>query len=241
VTVVERWAAYERAVQSVAHEVAFFDRVFSRRFGRKPRALREDFCGSAAVAAAFVDADEERRALGVDHDPGALEAARALNARERVELLEADARTPADFVADVVSAENFSYGVFHERDALLEYLLSAQGALDGEGVVVLDVLGGPRFMKPHADEHEGWRFEQETFDPITRRARFALWLGDERAFTYDWRLWSVPELVDAMREVGLAPEVYWQAEAGARAGIYRRRASAEPREDWVAYVVGALG
>ena len=105
----DRHRCYEEAVQCVESEIDFVDANYKRIRGKRASVLREDFCGSAAVAAAFVDVDAERRALGVDHDPGALEAARALNPRERVELLEADARTPGPFSVDVVCAENFSY------------------------------------------------------------------------------------------------------------------------------------
>ena len=45
---------YEDAVQDTEGDVALVRRVFKKRFGRNPRLLREDFCGTAAMACEWV-------------------------------------------------------------------------------------------------------------------------------------------------------------------------------------------
>jgi len=45
----DKFELYVRSVQSPDVEVAFFDRAFRGRYGRRPQVLREDFCGTAAV------------------------------------------------------------------------------------------------------------------------------------------------------------------------------------------------
>ena len=60
------FALYVESVQSPSEEVSFISRVFRKHYGRRPHALREDFCGSAALCAAWVKSDARRTALGVD-------------------------------------------------------------------------------------------------------------------------------------------------------------------------------
>ena len=63
-----------------------------------------------------------------------------------------------------------------------------------------------------------------------------------RAFVYDWRLWTLPELQELMLEAGFkSTEVYtegWDVGADDTDGIFRRRRYFENQEGWVAYVVG---
>ena len=63
-----------------------------------------------------------------------------------------------------------------------------------------------------------------------------------KAFTYDWRLWTLPEIQELLREAGFAStEVYvdgWDEETEEGDGIYRRRTVLENQAAWVAYVVG---
>jgi hypothetical protein len=64
----------------------------------------------------------------------------------------------------------------------------------------------------------------------------------ERAFTYDWRLWTLPELQEILLEAGFQDaEVYmegWDDEADEADGIFRRRTRFDNMAGWVGYVVG---
>ena len=62
----------------------------------------------------------------------------------------------------------------------------------------------------------------------------------EEAVTYDWRLWTLPEVRELLLEAGFQrADVYWEGEKRGRpSGVYRRRVSADPDPAWVAYVGG---
>jgi hypothetical protein len=64
----------------------------------------------------------------------------------------------------------------------------------------------------------------------------------ERAFTYDWRLWTITELREALAETGFdAAEVYWEGteeKTGEGDGEFTLQESAENTASWIAYVVG---
>ncbi len=67
--------------------------------------------------------------------------------------------------------------------------------------------------------------------PVTRRI--------DRAFTYHWRLWSIPELRDAMRDAGFRGiDVYTRLADAVdhEGGVYVRPAESVDAS-WVVYVV----
>src|SRR5687768_7752647 len=94
-------ALYEESVQSPDEEVAFIRKTFRRHYGREPMRLREDFCGSCALATQWVKSHPRRQAVGVDLDVNVLAWAeenhrRALpaHAQRRLDLHRGDVRTP---------------------------------------------------------------------------------------------------------------------------------------------------
>jgi hypothetical protein len=62
----------------------------------------------------------------------------------------------------------------------------------------------------------------------------------ERAFTYHWRFWTLPELTELLAEAGFSrSHVYWEDEDedGEGTGVYRARKRANNAGAWVAYVI----
>src|SRR5262245_65254126 len=76
-TAASRHLLYELAVQAPARDVAWIRRWFRRAAGRPLRSLREDFCGTAALATEFVRKGHDHRAVGVDASAATLRWARA--------------------------------------------------------------------------------------------------------------------------------------------------------------------
>lgn len=258
----DRLDLYQRAVQQPEEDVRLFDRFFRREYGRRALDLREDFCGTAAVACAWVGSRRERTARAVDLDArvlawGAVHNQLALQerARERLQLIQGDVRDIIGPRVDVVVAQNFSFCVFKTRPELLRYFRASHRALRREGILVLDVLGGSLTQREGRVERRRERggftyvWEQRRFDPITNRAVFAIHFtfgdGSEMrdAFTYDWRLWTIPEIRELLAEAGFGrTSVYWELDASPGrpgGGGWRRRESAPAEGVWLAMVVAA--
>ena len=250
----DRLDLYQRSVQQPEVDVALFDRIYRREFGRRPLVLREDFCGTAAVACAWVRSHPRRTSRGIDLDPevliwGAVNNQRKLAPaeRKRVQLVQGDVRRVVSPPADIVAAQNFSFCIFQTRRELLRYFRAAHRALGRRGLLVLDVLGGFETRQERHEEERRERrgvryvWEQKRFDPIAERAVFAIHFrfddGSELrdAFVYDWRLWSIPELRDALADAGFRKSVvYWEGDDD----VWRPRASAPAEAVWLAAVVG---
>lgn len=260
---------YRLAVQHPAAEAAFLERVYRRYFpGREPTRLREDFAGTAAVAAQWVSIHDDRRALAIDsHAPtvrwAARRAARDLGHRAQdLHLVCADVLDLASPRADVVCALNFSALIYHDRAALLRYLRHARKCLDRRGVFVMDLFGGPGSMRPGVQSRRvvpppgepfgpfTYRWEQRSFDHATARidCRIGFDLPRRRidnAFRYDWRLWSPAELRELAAEAGFDRCDLWcdrfDPVRGVSDGAYRPTRSIPAREDFVACLVGVRG
>jgi hypothetical protein len=258
----DRYVLYQESVQDPEGDVTRMQRMYERHFGSAPSRLREDFCGSALLACAWVRHRKHHQATGVDLDPEPLAWGLEHNLsglsdeqRERIHLVEGNVLEVRGQPADVIAAFNFSYSVFKERRVLRHYFRRARAGLADRGIFVLDVYGGPEAQERRAEtrECEGFDYvwDQDLFDPITHRTRCLIHFEFDdgsrldRAFEYDWRLWMLPELQEMLREAGFdAVEVYWEGtERGTDEpnGVFRVRKHAEDDPAWVAYVVAVKG
>ncbi|MEM7577710.1 MAG: class I SAM-dependent methyltransferase [Planctomycetota bacterium] len=226
-TLDHRLRLYESAVQQPVAEVAFLERVYAHGHGQDawPRTLREDFAGTAAVAAAWCRTDPDREALAVEsHLPTVRWATQHHNDLDTLYLVHGDAAAYHGPRVDLIAALNFSVLIWHTRDALLRYLKHARRCLRDRGVFVMDLFGGPdataqqtqdRPALDDAGQPVTYRWEQRRYDPLTARldCRIHFRWPDGRelrdAFTYDWRLWTVPELLDAMADAGFRKTQVW--------------------------------
>jgi SAM-dependent methyltransferase len=249
---------YQEAVQSPEVDVRLIDRHFRRIVGRPATTFREDFCGTALLACAWVGLGRERRAVAIDLDRPTLRWGERHNlarlpeaARTRIDLVHADVLEVRRPKADIVAALNFSYCVFKTRPQMLAYVRNALRSLNPGGLLVLDVWGGSDTQTAHADRRRvrgmTYVWDQVSFDPVSYHAdcriHFEFPDGRKRrnAFAYDWRLWTLPELRDLLDEAGFADiHVLWEsADAKGRGtGRFRRIERAGPERSWIAYIVG---
>lgn len=254
----DRHKLYQYAVQSPEEDVKFLSRVYKKKRGRMPLHFREDFCGTALLAANWVKRGKQYTAEGFDICPDTIGwgienvYAPLGDAAARVELHVKDVRETSSRRPDVRAAQNFSYFVFKERADLLAYARAACEDLDREGVFVMDIYGGPDSMMEMTEEREieeGFTYvwDQVEYWPATGDYRAHIHFEFEdgtklrRAFSYDWRLWSLTEVRDVLLEAGFAEvESFWEgtAEDGESGnGIYRRSRRGENCEAWVTYLV----
>ena len=257
----DKYKLYLKSVQDPEHEVGFLERAFKGFYGRSPQVLREDFCGTYAVCCQWVKSASGRKAIGVDTDsePLAWGTGHSLSELEpgqqqRVELIQADVRQVTGPKADVLAAQNFSFWVFRRRDELRQYFQAAYSNLRRQGAMVLDMMGGPEVLEEDHEDVTSYRkfdyiWDQHRFDPITHDCLFYIHFrfkdGSElrRAFTYHWRLWTIPEVREVLAEAGFKHSVvYWEdadAKSGEGTGVYRRRKHAGSDPSWIAYIVAA--
>lgn len=252
-TAPDRYDLYEAAAQSPEMEARFLRAVHAG----DPRVLCEDFCGSGAVCRAWVDLHPDHRAVGVDLDPEALGALRARATPHQTERLAIERRDVLDATtkADIVCALNFPVGYWHSRAELLRYLRGAHARLNPGGVFVCDIYGGANaFIVGESDQElRGgvlYTWEQREADPTTGLVENAMHfrMPDGRevrdAFVYRWRLWSIPELRDALADAGFeSTEVHNRlGDAIDDDGNLHVRpivdAGLELDDDFVVYVVG---
>jgi hypothetical protein len=258
----DRYVLYQEAVQDPESDVSRMRRMYERHFDRAPSRLREDFCGTALLACAWVRDRRHHEATGIDLDPDPLAWGRKHNLSRldpeqlrRLRLVEGDVLRVRDRPADLIAAFNFSYSVFKEREELLHYFKRARAGLAPEGIFVLDAYGGPEAQERRAEtrEYKGFDYvwDQDLFDPITHHTQCLIHFEFDdgsrlhRAFEYDWRLWMLPELRDLLIEAGFdTVEVYWEGmerDTEEPNGIFRVRKHAEDDPAWIAYVVAVKG
>ena len=251
------------------HDLNFIERVYRGRRGRTFRDLREDFCATAHLAAHWVLRRPRNRAWGVDLDPRPLAWARRHRlpvlraAARRLTLLRRDVRQVGSPKVDVVAALNFSYWVFKERAELLEYFRAVRRSLRPGGMLVVNAFGGTEAMAELVEKRRvaatnavdgspigpfTYLWQHASFNAIDHHIvchmhfRFPDGTRMRRVFSYDWRLWSLPEIKEAMLEAGFAgAEIYvegWDDKRNVSDGVYRLRRRFENQEGWLAYIVG---
>ncbi len=253
----DRHALYQEAVQCTEADVRFIDRVYRKRYDRAPLTLREDFCGTGLLATEWVKSKAERVAFGVDLDREVLAWGQAHNvdplgeSRGRVLLQRGNVLTPKRPQVDVQVAFNFSWWVFHERSVLLEYFKAARASVRKDGLFMLDIHGGYEATKSLKEKKRRkgfvYQWEQGVFNPIDHRItcyiHFEFKDGSKmrRAFTYDWRWWSVMEARDLLREAGFSStEVYCEGtekESQEGNGAFRHVQRCDNDPSFVAYIV----
>jgi len=253
---------YQESVQSPDVHFGFFDRVYRQRNGVYPSVLKEDFCGTALLAAEWVERRPTNRAIGIDLDAPTLAWGREQNIapltpdeRKRISLRRANVLEVAGPRADLVVALNFSYFIFHTRDELRAYFRAARRSLAPGGLFIGDIFGGWEAQKPITERtrYSGftylWQLDQ--YDPVANFARFHIHFkfhdrgGIRRAFTYNWRLWTIPEIVEILREAGFGHvDVYWEGidnRSGFGNSVFRKTVRAENSPGWIAFFVASNG
>ncbi len=256
----DKYDLYMRSVQSPAADVEYFAQTYKEIRKKPARILREDFCGTFGIACEWVKLNPKNYAIGVDLDPEPLKYGMehhytklSEKEKERIKIVEGNVLTADPGLSDLTVAVNFSYYLFKSRLLLRNYFKRAYKGLKEDGVFMVDSFGGPLCQEPNEEEKvfedEGFSYfwDQDKYDPITNEALFYIHFkrkGEKRrdkVFTYDWRMWSIPEIREIMMEAGFSKTlVYWEGtdKDGEGDGEYTLVETAEDCGAWVAYIVG---
>jgi hypothetical protein len=252
-----RYTLYQHSVQNPESEIEFMVNVYREHFGARPHVLREDFCAAAWLCCEWVKDNRENVAYGLDIDPEPIEWGLEHNAEgftdtqlTRLHLLEQDVLEAVDFKADIIYAGNFSYNCFHTREALGTYFRAVRAGMNEKSLFVMDLFGGPDAQRAGEEEteHEGFTYiwDQAEYNPVANHIlchihfRFDDNSEMEKAFTYDWRLWTIPELRELLDEAGFSSSgVYWEGttSAGEGDGEFSKVETVENEDAWIAYIV----
>ncbi|KAH6773047.1 S-adenosyl-L-methionine-dependent methyltransferases superfamily protein [Perilla frutescens var. frutescens] len=164
---------------------------------------------------------------------------------------------------DIVCAFNYSCCCLHSRKELILYFKHALNALSRKGgIFVMDVYGGTssegvlRLQRRFPNFTYVW--EQDEFDIIQRKTRISLHFNLHKqqrkirhAFSYSWRLWSLPEVKDCLEDAGFRSVHFWirnmpdseqiKCMYGFSVGRdvkYEEATSFQQQDSWNAYIVG---
>lgn len=229
-SIADKHACYQEAVQCPRKEVRNLQNIYlelrneQRHLERKgPLVLREDFCGTAILCKAWAELGAERDAIGVDLDEDVLAYGRKMYGHERVELVHGNVLSvEVSRQADIVAALNYGVCYFHRRSELISYLQRSFKAVANDGIFVCDVFGGLSATKAADFRRQCsnfvYTFEQTPCNPLTNLCHcyihFAFPDGTalRRAFSYEFRVWSLVELREALLEVGFRSCHLWVAE-----------------------------
>jgi len=259
----DRHQLYQQSVQDVEAEIDFVEQTWSELRQRPAVFLREDFCGTANTACEWVIRDENHHAVGVDLDREVLDWSRANRLTqlddeqfERIELLNEDVLQTRPGLADIILAMNFSYYLFVKRDDLREYFENVLDGLVSDGILFLDAYGGyeapmvlteSRECKDEDGNDFTYIWDQATFNPIDScmNCQIHFEFPDrsrmDKAFSYHWRLWTLPEIREILYEAGFSKvDVYWEGtdeEKNEGNGIYTPSEIGDADPGWVCYLV----
>ncbi|GJL83651.1 MAG: hypothetical protein DHS20C01_32850 [marine bacterium B5-7] len=255
----DKYELYQLSVQSVEPDIEFIRRVYKKQNGRPARHFREDFSGTGLLTCEWIKKGPKytAEAFDIDPEPIAWGCARHFaelgeNA-ERAVIHTADVRESSDKAPDVRCAQNFSYWIFKTRAEMIDYFKRVREDLAEDGVFVLDAHGGPESIEEREEEtliEAGFTYvwDQHWYSPVTNEAKLRIHFrfkdGSElkSAFTYDWRVWSIPEIRDILLEAGFSRvDVYWEGtddDGESGNGIYRKTRYGTNDPAWVTYIVG---
>jgi hypothetical protein len=260
--VTDKHALYLASVQDPISDVERISKIFLEINKRGPISLREDFCGSFALSCCWVQSNDKHTALSLDLDQEVIDygeknyyANLSESEKERLRFFCQNSISVTEKV-DLIATFNFSYCLLHERKTLVEYFKKCRESLVDGGLIMMDIFGGTESEIIEVQEREinnndyiapfVYEFERKTFNPISRRATYGIHFRYpngpqlEDAFTYDFRMWTITELRDALEEAGFSRSlVYWEDcdEEGFGNGEYYQTESEDHTYNWSAYVV----
>jgi hypothetical protein len=258
----DRHRLYQDSVQDVDAEIDFVEQTWAELRNRPAELLREDFCGTANTACEWVRRDPMHYAIGVDLDQEVLEWGELNNLAQlddeqyaRIRLVQDNVLGLRTELADIVLAMNFSYFLFLERYELFEYFISVFEGLTDDGILFLDAYGGYEAPKVLQEERqcEGFTYiwDQASFNPVDSQMDCHIHFAFpdksrlDHAFSYHWRLWTLPEIRELLVEAGFKTvTVYWEGtdeETNEGNGVFEPTEVGDPDPGWVCYIVAEKG
>ncbi|PWA90776.1 S-adenosyl-L-methionine-dependent methyltransferases superfamily protein [Artemisia annua] len=267
-----KFSLYQQSVQSPKGDISYLQMFFLTYVGgraplhlqedfcgtallRAPLHLQEDFCGTALLSTEWLRSDLRRTSVGLDFDLDALDWCIENNVNKvgLIYLLESSS----------TMVTSYNHKKLNCRHELVSYFKHALNALSKKGgIFVMDLYGGTssecELKMQRKFPNFTYTWEQAGFDIIQRKTRISLHytlLNHQKkklrhAFSYSWRLWSLPEIKDCMEEAGFRSVHFWirqmpdseniksmEGFGSARDIKYEEVTSFQQQDSWNAYIV----
>ena len=248
---------YEKSVQNHECDIEFVNKHYKYFFEKKPLSFREDFGGTAAMACDWVKQSKEHTAIGIDLDPEPVEYGKkhhysrlSEEEKSRMKYVMGNVLDDYKLQSDIICAFNFSYFIFKKRTELVEYFKKVRKGLNKKGAFFVDIFGGTEARQELEEEtehaHHSYYWDCESYNPLTNEVLYYIHFKHKgkkyrEVFTYDWRMWTVAEVVEAMEEAGFQDvTTFWEGEDedGDGDGNFFISKKEENCESWVTYIVG---
>jgi SAM-dependent methyltransferase len=252
---------YELSVQSTETQIEIFQAI-SEELNKKPsRSLREDFCGTFYLSKEWIKSNKQNTALGLDLDPNPLAYGKkhhfdplTADEKKRLKLKRLNVISVTSPKVDLIGACNFSFFIFKERAVLIKYFKSCLKSLKPKGLLILEMTGGPGMIQKLKEQrtvkaNDGFKFryiwDQKSFNPLNRNGHYAIHFKFldgtmmENAFTYDWRIWTIPEVREALHEAGFKKTyIYYDKSKSDDYSNYVKTEKATNDHAWIIQLVG---
>ena len=253
----DKYLYYKKSVQSPTEDIHFFQKTFKSFFKKPAYTFREDFCGTFYLAYHWIQQHSKNKAIAIDADKEPIDYGNKhhlskleTKQQKRLKVLNKNVLDKNLPKAEIITVSNFSYYALKERALMLKYFKNVHKALSKKGLFIIDVLGGPDCEEISEEEtqHKNFSYywDQDCFDPLKRTGQFYIHFkrkGEkkrEKVFSYDWRLWSLPELKDILKDAGFSKvHVYWEGtdKKGEGNGLFKPETTGEICDTWIAYLV----
>ncbi len=256
-TTFDKYWHYRHSVQSPDQDVKFIRDCYIRHSGRRPVIFCEDFSFTFALSCEWVRANRKHKSIAIDIDKDPLDYGKKMylsqlssHQQKRIQVIHANVLRKDLPSADIIAALNFSYFTFKLKKQMKTYFRQCHKRLRAKGIFVLDCFGGSQCLEANEEIEEGKRFtyywDQVNFDPVTHHSLFYIHYKRkreakrEKVFTYDWRLWTIPELRELLQEAGFRrTHIYWEGSRrdGTGNGKFTPVEKGEECESWIAYII----
>ena len=255
----DRHILYQESVQCVESEIDFVDDTYHSIKGKHAQILREDFCGTMNTSCEWIKRRDDNIAHCVDLDNEVLQWGKDNNIaklndkqQSRIHVYNQNVLSADVEPVDALLAMNFSYWILKDRKTLKQYFTQIHDkGLKQDGILFLDFYGGHEAFEEleektkHSDKGFTYIWDQSSYNPIngecTNYIHFHFKDGSKmrKAFTYTWRLWTLPEILDLLEECQFDATVYWEGtdEEGEGNGIFEPTTVGEADAGWIAYLV----
>ena len=142
-------------------------------------------------------------------------------------------------------------GFLKNRIDLIKYFKNSHKCLKNDGILILDAFGG---YEAHQELEERTKYkdftyvwDQHAFNPITNDLKCFIHFefkdksSINKAFIYDWRLWSLPEIKECLLESGFKQvDIYmqgWDDEKDEETDDFYKTKTCDADPGWLAYII----